>query len=77
MTGFLDAGTNELSLVSAQSLADEGYTVDTTAVDAYTLPGAAIVLEGEEVRPGIPLGNDIMQGPIYAVEPNGEFVRVK
>lgn len=77
MTGFLDAGTNELSLVTVQSLADEGYTVDTTAVDAYTLPGASIVLEGEEVRPGIPLGNDIMQGPIYAVELNGEFVRVK
>lgn len=77
MTPFINGATDALSLVSAQSLADEGYTVDTTAVDAYTLPGAMIVLEGGQVNRGVPYGNDILKGPIYALEPNGEFVRVR
>ncbi|MFQ5530026.1 MAG: pre-peptidase C-terminal domain-containing protein [Gemmatimonadota bacterium] len=77
MTGFLDSGANPLSLLSAQSLADEGYTVDTTAVDAYSLPGPPIVLDGGQANPGMQLVDDVILGPIYAIEPNGDVVRIR
>jgi hypothetical protein len=39
MTGFIQPGKNPLSIMSIRSLEDLGYTVDTTAADAYTHPG--------------------------------------
>jgi Leishmanolysin len=38
MTGFLNTGTNPLSVMSIRSLADLGYTVNPAAADPYTLP---------------------------------------
>ncbi len=38
MTGFINAGTNPLSRLTAASLADLGYLVDVDATDAYTPP---------------------------------------
>jgi hypothetical protein len=38
MTGFINRGNNPLSKMTIRSLEDLGYTVDTTAADAYTPP---------------------------------------
>jgi hypothetical protein len=38
MTGFLNRGTNPLSVMSIRSLADLNYTVNPAAADPYTLP---------------------------------------
>ena len=38
MTGWLNAGANPLSRVTAASLADLGYQVDLSAADSYTPP---------------------------------------
>jgi hypothetical protein len=38
MTGFINQGKNPLSIMTIRSLEDLGYTVDTTAADAYTKP---------------------------------------
>jgi hypothetical protein len=40
MTGFLDAGSNPLSILTARSLQDIGFTVDLDAVDPYVVPAA-------------------------------------
>lgn len=38
MTGFLNSGTNPLSVMTVRSLADLNYTVNPAAADPYTLP---------------------------------------
>jgi hypothetical protein len=38
MTGFINSGTNPLSIMTIRSLEDLGYTVDVTAADPYTPP---------------------------------------
>ena len=38
MTGFLNAGTNPLSVMTIRSLEDLNYTVNPAAADSYTLP---------------------------------------
>jgi Leishmanolysin len=67
MTGFLNTGTNPLSVMSIRSLADLGYTVDPAAADPYTLPAGtnlrasfrindvtATPTPGEWERPALP-----------------------
>jgi hypothetical protein len=41
LTGFLDAGANPLSAVTAESMADMTYVVNAAAADAYVLPPGA------------------------------------
>jgi PKD repeat protein len=50
MTGFLDAGANPISKITVGSLEDLGYTVDYSAADAYTRPGAGPQLKQQEYR---------------------------
>jgi hypothetical protein len=67
MTGFLNTGTNPLSVMSIRSLADLGYTVNPAAADPYTLPAGtnlrasfrindvtATPTPGEWERPALP-----------------------
>jgi hypothetical protein len=68
MTGWLNAGTNPLSAITVESLADMGYTVNAAGADAYTLPSAPL----PAVRAGaIFLNNDILVGPTYMVDEQG------
>jgi hypothetical protein len=56
MTGYLNAGSNPLSALSIASLGDLGYSVDLTAADAYSLPGASMrSAPTHRVDPGIML----------------------
>jgi len=72
MTGFLNLGTNPLSIVSTASLGDLGYLVNYAGSDPYflSLPLAA---QPETV---IPLGDDILRIPIMEVDAAGHVVRV-
>ncbi len=70
MTGFVDIGVPEpLSAITLQSFVAEGYTVNVSGADAYTLPPLGIRMPGS--RPGISLGNDIAPVPIRMLNRNG------
>ena len=76
MTRSFRVGTSSpLSTITIQSLADLGYSVDTTVADPYRLPGAAAA---REIDPGrlIPYGDDIWRGPAVIVDRDGRIVRV-
>jgi hypothetical protein len=51
MTGFINQGTNPLSIMTIRSLEDLGYSVDTTAADPYTHPGLNIRAAGSTADP--------------------------
>jgi hypothetical protein len=73
MTGFLNSGTNPLSLVTVAAQEDLGYVVNYAAADPYvhtfTAPPAAGATRVE-------LGDDIRHGPMYVVDANGVVLRV-
>ena len=43
MTGYIDAGSNPLSMISIASMADLGYRIDPAAAQAYSLPMGAVM----------------------------------
>ncbi len=74
MTGWLNAGTNLLSAITVESLADMGYTVNAAGADAYTLPSAPL----PAIRAGaIFLNNDILVGPAYMVDEQGRVTVIQ
>lgn len=73
MTGFLNAGPNPLSVVTIQSLADVGYTVDVSQADPFTLDPS---FRRAGPRRGRPMVNDIIRDPIRRVDLNGRIVGV-
>ncbi len=75
MTPFLNSGVlNPLSPITAQSLADMGYTVNVGQTELYRLPGAAAAKQGASRK--IPYGNDIRRGTIQVVDRDGHVIRV-
>ena len=76
MTGFLDSGTNPLSAISVESLADIGYVVDVSGADAYTVYDPQGVADIDAERDLIRLVDDILIMPIRVVDPNGNVVRI-
>ncbi len=68
-------GSSPLSAITIQSLADLGYSVDTTLADPYRLPDADAA---PDIDPGrlIPYGDDIWRGPVVIVDRDGRIVRV-
>jgi hypothetical protein len=75
MTGFLDVGAPEpLSAITIASFADQGYTVNQSAADPYTLPLGAARVAGSHRR--IELVDDIAHIPIRLVAPDGRVTRI-
>jgi len=76
LTPQINAGSNPLSAISIESLADLGYPVDVSAADEYTLPGtsggSAAMTEGPQER----LVYDILRMPIRVVAPDGRTLRI-
>ena len=68
MTGFIGAGTSPLSVVTLASLADQGYSVDFTKADGYTL---AMALQAFETGRTLKLQGDILRRPIRKVDARG------
>jgi Leishmanolysin/Bacterial Ig-like domain (group 1)/Bacterial Ig-like domain (group 2) len=75
MTGFLDVGiTNPLSAITIASLADQGYSVDLSQAEEYTLSTAGLRLGG--ARRVLRLENDVRRTPIKLLDRTGRLVRV-
>ncbi|MEE8147430.1 MAG: hypothetical protein V3T24_07505, partial [Longimicrobiales bacterium] len=74
MTPILNFGQNPLSAISAESLGDMGYVVDSSQASPYTLtlPAAARVAPSQTLI----MMNDVRDGPIYVVDENGRVLRV-
>ncbi|MDT8340129.1 MAG: leishmanolysin-related zinc metalloendopeptidase [Longimicrobiales bacterium] len=66
MTGFINNTFNPLSVVTAASMEDLGYTVDLTAADGYSLSPA--LLQGP-LPAQIPLLNDVLVLPLRTASP--------
>ncbi len=76
MTPALTPGvTNPLSAITTESLADLGYSVDSSGADPFTgtfSAPARLTAPGGRV---INLENDTYRGPIEVVDPNGNVIR--
>ena len=70
LTGFIDSGSNPLSVVTVGSLEDIGYVVDLSAADSFTL-NLSLRAGSSATRA---LGNDIRDGPIYRVAQSGRVL---
>jgi hypothetical protein len=71
MTGFLNIGSNPLSLETVGSMGDLGYLVTYSAADPYVLSLMAL---RAEASPVIIMRNDIMRLPIKVLDPSGRVV---
>ena len=73
MTGDVDFGANPLSRITVASFADQGYAVDPSGADAFSLnlPGLRAARPVATLR----LGNDIAPVPIRMVDPSGRITR--
>lgn len=69
MTGWINEGSNPLSVVTVASMGDLGYEVDLSAADSYTLLSPLRALQGAPT--GIHLMDDIWRGPTYEVGGDG------
>jgi hypothetical protein len=74
MTGFINSGSNPLSVLSVAAEEDLGYTVNYAGADAYSHTFTAPPVG--TAPPPLVLGDDIRHGPIYVVDPAGAVVRV-
>jgi hypothetical protein len=80
MTGFLNAGTNPLSAVTIESVADLGYAVNVGAADPWPTPGSGM----SAVVAGRPAASDStaapphtrLHGPRFGVTRGGETYRL-
>ena len=68
MTGFIGIGSSPLSVVTLASLADQGYGVDFTKAEAYTL---ALAVKAFTSGPKLRLENDILRIPVRKVDVRG------
>jgi len=72
MTGWIDA-TNQVSLVTVESLGDLGYEIDPGGADPYGLPASPSILPrvGGVGRISLKLEGDVERRPIEIVTPDG------
>ena len=73
MTGFINNGSNPLSVITTASMQDLGYVVNYAASDAYTVVNALAAARA----PGgaaIELRDDIVRVPIVVVDASGRIV---
>jgi hypothetical protein len=71
MTGFLNIGSNPLSLETVGSMGDLGYLVTYSAADPYVLSLMALRAETSQT---IIMQNDILALPIRVLDPLGRVV---
>jgi len=75
MTGYANAGSMPLSLLTVRSLSDLGYTVNTAQADAFFL---TLSMRAGEAAPGpVPLLNDVADVPLYSVDAQGRRTRIR
>jgi len=74
MTGYASVGSMPLSAMTVGSLADIGYTVDSSKADAFFL---TLTVRAEGAPAGVPLGNDVLPLPQYSIDTHGRFNRLR
>ena len=75
MTPRLNRGTNSLSAITIEALADMGYSVDASLADSFTLASGDAADIARPVHT-IDLHGDVEQGPIMVIDGEGNVVRV-
>jgi hypothetical protein len=75
MTGFLNSGTNPLSVVTVRSLQDLGYLVDPSGADPFHLTLSLQAL-GAPSAPPRAYGDDIIRGPLFGIDASGRMSRI-
>lgn len=73
MTGYLNSGSNPLSVLTVRSLTDLGYSVDPSRADAFFL---TLSLSAPGTGSAVKLHNDLYTGPRYNMDRGGRFTRV-
>jgi hypothetical protein len=76
MTGFLNSGSNPLSVVTVRSLQDIGYLVNPNLADPFHLTLSLQAL-GAPSAPPRPYGDDIMRGPLFGIDASGRMSRIR
>lgn len=75
MTGWINAGSNPLSLVTVESLSDLGYAVDSAQADSYGLPVSTLIVPGSGAAFRLlALVGDIWRVPLEIIAPSGASV---
>ncbi|HEX8432154.1 MAG TPA: leishmanolysin-related zinc metalloendopeptidase, partial [Longimicrobium sp.] len=74
MTGFLNSGSNPLSLLTVRSLADLGYVVNTAAADNFFL---TLTVRAPGSGTTIKLHDDLYTGPLHLMGPRGTRTRIR
>lgn len=74
MTGFLNNGFNPLSVVTASSLADLGYTIDPGAADAFVIVPPFVAPPAASITAF--MLNDNWTGPLFEVDTAGRVTPV-
>lgn len=70
MTEWLTVGTNPLSSVTVASLADQGYAVDKSAANGFSL--GLVARQGP--RFAISIGDDLLREPMLRIDPSGRIL---
>jgi hypothetical protein len=73
MTGFINNGSNPLSVITTASMGDMGYVVNFAASDPYTVVNALAALRAQGGA-AIELRDDVVRLPIYVVDAAGRVV---
>jgi hypothetical protein len=71
MTGYLNFGPEPLSDITLASFEAQGYTVDHSGADAFTLDLASLRIQ--TAAGGVHLENDISLGPIWMIDRSGRI----
>ena len=75
MTPYLSAGIEPFSVITIESMADLGFSVDPTVADNYRVSAAGAVGADLDPESVIDLSNDIADYPITFIDQKGRFVR--
>jgi hypothetical protein len=76
MTGFINLGNNPLSQLTARSLIDLGYAVNTTLADPFNLTLAIRATKNGSATGSVDMGDDLYHGPLYMLSRGGRRTRV-
>jgi hypothetical protein len=76
MTGFLNSGSNPLSVVTVRSLQDIGYLVNPNLADPFHLTLSLQALGAPSALPRA-YGDDIIRGPLFGIDASGRMSRIR
>lgn len=71
MTGYLNNGSNPLSLLTVRSLQDLGYAVNVGAADPFFLTLSLRAQKSGSEPAGLDLGDDLYHGPVWSITRRG------